>query len=127
LNNVYWLKPGFKQYFASFIVEKSGDSLFNSSLTKGWLDALKDLKSLPLLQLLDSEKNWIDAQKKYSGNIINSYSSLAVQFLIEKKGIISLNNYFKFVKEENGSKTFSKAFGFSVSELDNQLEKSLKK
>lgn len=115
-----WIREGFADWVAFRVLNSLGWEVFSTGLerAKKELSRLKD--SPPKLSDLENSQDWIRTVDQPKGRVMTySLAFLAVDKLIQKKGIQGMLNYFK-------SEDFEGSFGFSWTDFERELRATVK-
>jgi hypothetical protein len=109
----YWLMEGFAEWGALKVVDKLGLGNFATAVesSRRAVAAVRGAE-LPGLDRLYSEAQWAAAEETVGRSAVYSESLLAVDFLIGRKGLAAVKDYFASFKESGtGGDRFVAAFG----------------
>jgi len=127
-----WTTEGFADWVALKVLEGLKIDSFAKAKEKSLerLGSFKSSRTLPLLSQISSAADWEYLVKSLGNEATYGQAFLAVDFLIERKGLPTVLEYFKlFGRSNNRQSNFATVFGESVStferEFSGQLEKLL--
>ena len=125
----YWLMEGFAQWGAYKIVASLGLQSFAESLALFREDVARAYhrEALPALGQLASAADWDAAERATGRETPYGGSVFAVDFLIERKGLAAVIDYFaRFKDSASRGDNFSAAFGEDVETFETDFEAHLK-
>lgn len=123
-----WLVEG----FADWVAYKVLDSLKIEAFTKSREEVIKSIaagnqRELPALAQLYSQADIMTWTRTLGRYAAYGQGMMAVDFLIEQKGLAALLKYFRsFATDNNREKNFAAAFGESLAEFDARFSSDLK-
>jgi hypothetical protein len=121
----YWIMEGFAEWGASTIVDKLGLQTFAISVEASRRTSGEEQ---PQLARLDSESGWMTAEQVAGRSAVYSKSFFAVDFLIARKGLAAVADYFARFKDSDArAEHFAAAFGEDVKTFEAEFEAHLKK
>jgi hypothetical protein len=125
-----WLTEGFAHWSAYKVVEKLGLDTFAAARNE-LIQNIADFKSgrtLPQLSRLASPADWDYNARSLGLESTYAQAFLAVDYLIERKGLSAVLNYFAlFERSRDRADNFKTAFGEDVSVFDADFGAHLKK
>jgi hypothetical protein len=124
----YWLMEGFAEWCALTIVDRLGLGSFSNAIDAS-RRAMDDEKAeMPLLTRLDAESGWTAAEQSVGRGAVYSKSVLAVDFLIARKGLTAVADYFgRFKDSPAADDHFAAAFGEDAQTFAVEFEAHLRK
>ncbi len=124
----YWLMEGFAEWGAFTILDRVGlETLANNVAVARREARLQEAAASAPLDRLGSEAEWAAAETKIGRAAIYSQSFLAVDFLIQRKGLDAVVDYFKrFGDSPARADHFIAAFGEDVETFQAELSAHLK-
>jgi len=124
----YWLMEGFAEWGAFTILDRLGLEDFANTVDVSNRGArAQGSSALPPLDRLGSEAEWTAAETKVGRQAIYSQSFLAVDFLIQRKGLAAVLDYFRRFRESPArSDHFAAAFGEDAEAFGAEFDAHLK-
>jgi hypothetical protein len=125
----YWLMEGFAEWGAYKVLDRLGLEAF----ARGGAISSEAVRAqagtaLPSLDGLASEAEWEAAERSMGRRAVYGESFLAVDFLIERKGLGAVADYFARFKDSPGrSDNFAAAFGEDIFVFQSEFEAYLEK
>lgn len=102
-----WIREGFANWGAAKVVHFLGWQDYSISLSRAEREARRQKALLPQLSNLEKSTDWANWANQPKGGIVTYHLAfVAVDRLIEKKGLAGMVNYFK-------SQDFQQSFGIS--------------
>lgn len=124
----YWLMEGFAEWGALTIVDRLDLGNFANAIEASRRALDGGNAQMPLLTGLDSERGWTAAEQSAGRGAVYSKSVLAVDFLIARKGLAAMTDYFARFKDSAArGDHFAAAFGEDAQTFANEFEAQLKK
>lgn len=124
----YWLMEGFAEWGAYRIIDRLGLESFANSSEDSRRGAGAQEAALPPLDRLATEAEWAAAEKKLGRQAVYSQAFLAVDFLIERKGLAVVLDYFaRFRDAASRGDHFAAAFGEDVEAFQAEFGAHLQK
>lgn len=124
-----WIAEGFADWAALNVIERLGlDSVAEGK--RNFIESLRQLKSkrkLPTLGEISQPAAWDAWAVSSAGGAAYAHAFLAVDFLIERKGLPATVEYFRLFGRSDRSNNFQTAFGQNVATFDRQFGAYLKK
>ncbi|HEY2989930.1 MAG TPA: hypothetical protein VGL11_19585 [Candidatus Binatia bacterium] len=125
-----WLSEGFANWAAFKVVESLGLDTFAKE-RETFVESVYKLKSnrtLPALSQMAVSSDWEYLAKSLGADATYAQSFLAVDFLIEKKSLPAVIEYFSlFARSNNRNVNFMTAFGEDVSVFEQEFGAHLQK
>jgi hypothetical protein len=125
-----WIAEGFADWITLKVIERLGLDTFAEG-KKNFLESLGQLNSkrkLPTLGEISGPAEWDEWAKSSGRGPAYAQAFLAVDFLIERKGLPAAVEYFRlFGRSTNRPNNFRIAFGQDVATFDRQFGAHLKK
>jgi len=114
-----WLREGFADWVAAKVLDSLGWQDYAPSLHRARLEVSRLKASLPSLSGLDDSQKWAVWANQPQGTIVTyRLAFLAVDRLMEIKGLPAMNRYFT-------SQDFQGSFGLSWNDFESDFKKSL--
>lgn len=121
----YWIMEGFAEWGAATIVDRLGLENFTIAVEASRRVARAEP---PRLARLDSERGWTAAEQAVGRSAVYSESFLAVDFLIARKGLAAMTDYFARFKDSDArGDHFAAAFGEDMETFETEFSAHLKK
>lgn len=124
----YWLMEGFAQWGAYRVTDRLGLDTFAAGAALSSRDAgsFYSASTLPPLDGLTTEAEWEAAERSVGREAVYGESFLAVDFLIERKGLPAVLDYFaRFRDSAARGDHFSAAFGEDVDAFQAEFDAHL--
>jgi hypothetical protein len=119
---------GFAEWGAYRIIDRLGLESFANSSEDSRRGAGAQEAALPPLDRLATEAEWAAAEKKLGRKAVYSQAFLAVDFLIERKGLAVVLDYFaRFRDAASRGDHFAAAFGEDVEAFQAEFGAHLQK
>ncbi len=125
----YWLMEGFAQWGAYKVTDRLGLHTYaaGAALSSRHSASFYSAGTLPPLDGLATEAEWEAAERSVGKEAVYGQSLLAVDFLIERKGLPAVLDYFaRFRDSAARSDHFSAAFGEDVDAFQAEFGAHLK-
>ena len=125
----YWLMEGFAEWGALTIVDRLGLENFTAAVESLRRTARGEHGAeLPRLDTLDTEAGWTAAEQSVDRKVVYAESFLALDFLIARKGLAAVADYFARFRDSAGrSDNFAAAFGEDADTFAAEFAAHLKK
>jgi hypothetical protein len=124
----YWLMEGFAEWGALTIVDRLGLGNFSIPIDASRKAMGAQNVEMPALSRLESERGWTAAEQSAGRGAVYSKSVLAVDFLIARKGLDAIADYFARFKESPArGDHFAAAFGEDPQTFAAEFEAHLQK
>ncbi|HEX2385448.1 MAG TPA: hypothetical protein VHL99_02725 [Candidatus Binatia bacterium] len=123
----YWLMEGFAEWGALTIVDRLGLGNFANAIDASRRAIEGGNAEVPLMTAVDSERGWMAAEQSVGRGAVYSKAVLAVDFLIARKGLAAVADYFARFKDPAArGDHFAAAFGEDEQAFTNAFEAQLK-
>jgi hypothetical protein len=123
-----WLREGFAEWVGYQVADKFGAQSFTQSRQRA-LDAIATARSyqtFPSLSQLARNSDWTTWSRTLGRAGTYGQSLIAVDLLIEDKGVATVVNYFRlFGKSNNREKNFRIAFGETLANFEERFHRHL--
>lgn len=119
-----WMNEGVADCLAGLMVERLGLGRL-ATLDRRWRRAVAAASDRPRLAQLRRHVDWSAARDRYGAGLVYRLGDVAVLELIDRKGVGSLFDYFKFLAEMPHERAFQEAFGLDADAFEVQVESSL--
>ena len=112
-----WLWEGMANTISSQVIEEQGLRTIADRRT-GWVNYAKRQTIRPDIRILFNQQEWFRAMEIYGVDNVYNVATLAVDYLVQKKGYSSLFEYVRKAKTApDGATAFSQAFGLSLDDF----------
>ncbi len=125
VNNLFWLRNGTAEWFGALAVEKAGLASL-ASYRQSWIETLRNAKTIPTLQQLQTAKSWNDAIASYGEPVVASYAALACSHLLDTNNPQSITLWLYASKRSTDpQKSFLQVFTISNVDFAQRFEEYL--
>lgn len=119
-----WLREGMADWVAFRVLESLGLDTFgrrkNQQIAR--VRREKERKPLPSLSQLITSQDWDTLSARHGGVIVYGQAFLATDFLMQRRGLSSVIEYFRrFTQSQNRLQNFQAAFGEELSTFEREF------
>jgi hypothetical protein len=123
-----WLREGFADWVSYRVLESLGLATFaekrESRLAQ--IRGARDRQPFPSLTQMVTFREWVTLRNRHGATVTYGQAFLAVDFLIERKGLPAVVEYFRlFGQSEDRLVNFQTAFGRELSAFESEFATSL--
>lgn len=112
---IQWIREGFADWVAAKVLDSLGWENYSTELARARQELSRYKGSLPKLTLVEDSRVWLNMVDQPKGKIITyKLAFIAVDKLIEKRGLSGMMNYFR-------SDDFQGSFGLTWSDFETEL------
>jgi hypothetical protein len=125
-----WLKEGFADWVAFRVLESLGLDTFsrrrNQQIAR--VKRAKERQPLPALAEMVITRDWETLSSRHGGAMTYGQAFLATDFLIERRGLFSVIDYFRlFTRSNDRLRNFQAAFGKDLAAFEREFTAHLER